>query len=52
MEMEAVFESKKDAIEHAKAEIEVTSCPDCGTEWEVVVTEHPRPRAANARREG
>ncbi len=50
--MNAVFEPKKDAIEHGKAEIEVTSCPDCGTEWEVVVTEHPEPRAASPRREG
>lgn len=26
----------------ANAEIEVTNCPECGTEWEVVVTERRR----------
>ncbi len=50
--MEAVAESKKEFIEHATAEIEVTNCPECGTEWEVVITERRQPVAASRRREG
>ncbi len=49
--MEAVTESKREVPEHATAEIEVTECPECGTEWEVVVTEHPRAPGAGRRRE-
>ncbi len=44
-------ESNKHVPEPATAEIEVTHCPDCGTEWEVVITEHPRTRAAERQRE-
>ncbi len=48
--MEAVAESKKEVIEHATAEIEVTDCPECGTEWEVVVTERRQVVSARHRR--
>ena len=44
-------ESKKALIEQTTTEIEVTDCPECGTEWEVVVTEHRQPAAASRRRE-
>ncbi len=50
-EMDPMADSRKEPTEHVTAEIEVTNCPDCGTEWEVVVTEHPRLPAPRRRRE-
>ncbi len=32
-------------------EIEATDCPECGTNWEVVITQRPRPKAEGAREE-
>ena len=50
--MKSVSESKKEVGEHATAEIEVTNCPDCGTEWEVVVTARTQDASERKQREG
>ncbi len=42
---------KQDANERVDVQIEATDCPECGTNWEVVVTERRHEKPATARKE-
>ncbi len=46
--MQVLTTGSKEAGDHPRVLVEITACPECGTEWEVVVT---RTRAGSGTRD-
>lgn len=43
--------NEKDAKTQTEVEIETTDCPECGTNWEVVITQRTQRKAEGDREE-
>lgn len=41
-----------EADQSAETEVQVTNCPECGTEWEVVVTQRVSSPRSSEQRQG